>query len=66
MGIQTAGKVFYGGLLLRTSGTDYPKVRRQTLLAAKALDPTCALFKKTGNAWNAVAVPSTAGDSNCP
>ncbi|WP_331771557.1 M4 family metallopeptidase (plasmid) [Embleya sp. NBC_00888] len=66
VGIQTAGKVFYGGLLLRTSGTNYPKVRRQTLLAAKGLDPTCALFKKTRDAWNAVAVPATAGDPTCP
>ncbi|MFE2873445.1 M4 family metallopeptidase [Embleya sp. NPDC059259] len=66
VGIQLAGKVFYGGLLLRTSGTNYPKVRRQTLYAAKALDPTCALFKKTRDAWNAVGVPATAGDPTCP
>ncbi|MYW03616.1 M4 family peptidase, partial [Streptomyces sp. SID3343] len=66
VGIQTAGRVFYGGLLLRTSGTKYVQERRQTLAAAKALDPTCGVFLKTKAAWNAVRVPPAPGEPNCP
>ncbi|MYS87983.1 M4 family metallopeptidase [Embleya scabrispora] len=65
VGVQLAGKVFYGGLLLRTGGTNYPKLRGHTLRAAKALDPTCALYRKTRDAWNAVDVPATY-DTGCP
>ncbi|OLR91753.1 peptidase M28 [Actinokineospora bangkokensis] len=63
-GIQTAGKVFYGGMLLKTSGMTYKKYRTATLTAAKNLDASCALYNKTKAAWNAVSVPATA-DPTC-
>ncbi|GCD93066.1 M4 family metallopeptidase [Embleya hyalina] len=66
VGIKTAGRVFYGGLLLRPANTDYRKLRRITLQAAKVLDPTCGVWKSTRNAWNAVSVPANAGDPVCP
>lgn len=65
MGIQTAGKVFYGGMLLKTSGMTYKKYRTATLTAAKNLDSTCGLFNKTKAAWDAVSVPAQSGDPTC-
>ncbi|MGW9211467.1 M4 family metallopeptidase [Embleya sp. NPDC055664] len=65
-GIQTAGKIFYGGMLLKTSGMTYKKYRTATLKSAKALDSTCGLFNKTKAAWNAVSVPAQPGDPTCP
>ena len=65
MGIQSAGKVFYGGMLLKTSGMTYKKYRTATLTAAKNLDATCGLFNKTKAAWDAVSVPAQTGDPTC-
>ncbi|OPC83960.1 hypothetical protein B4N89_26215 [Embleya scabrispora] len=65
VGIQQAGKVFYGGMLLKTSGMTYKKYRTTTLTAAKSLDPTCALFNKTKAAWDAVSLPAQTGDPTC-
>ncbi|MFI1577443.1 M4 family metallopeptidase [Embleya sp. NPDC020630] len=65
VGIQNAGKVFYGGMLLKTSGMTYKKYRTTTLTAAKSLDPTCALFNKTKAAWDAVSLPAQTGDPTC-
>ncbi|TKT10838.1 peptidase M28 [Streptomyces galbus] len=65
IGIQNAGKVFYGGMLLKTSGMTYKKYRTATLTAAKNLDATCGLFTRTKAAWDAVSVPAQTGDPTC-
>lgn len=46
VGIQSAGKVFYGGMLLKTSGMTYKRYRTTTLTAAKNLDASCVLFDR--------------------
>ncbi|GLW54828.1 M28 family peptidase [Kitasatospora phosalacinea] len=65
VGIRDAGRVFYGGMLLKTSGMTYKKYRTATLTAAKNLDSTCNLFTRTKAAWDAVSVPAQAGDPTC-
>ncbi len=65
VGIQSAGKIFYGGMLLKTSGMTHKKYRTATLTAAKNLDSSCVLFNRTKDAWNAVAVPAQTGDPTC-
>ncbi|WP_439680832.1 M28 family peptidase [Embleya sp. MST-111070] len=65
VGIQKAGKIFYGGMLLKTGGMTYKKYRTATLKSAKTLDPTCGLFNKTKAAWNAISVPAQSGDPTC-
>ena len=66
VGIQNAGKIFYGGMLLKTSSMSYKKYRTATLSSAKSLDlATCGLFLKTKAAWDAISVPAQAGDPTC-
>ncbi|MFI6579489.1 M4 family metallopeptidase, partial [Embleya sp. NPDC050493] len=65
VGIQQAGKIFYGGMLLKTSGMTYKKYRTTTLTSAKTLDPTCVLFNKTKAAWDAVSLPAQPNDPTC-
>ncbi|MFC7886722.1 M20/M25/M40 family metallo-hydrolase [Streptomyces sp. NPDC057376] len=65
VGIQNAGKIFYGGMLLKTSGMTYKRYRTATLTAAKNLDTSCGLFNATKAAWNAVDVPAQSGDPAC-
>ena len=65
VGIRDAGRVFYGGMLLKTSGMTYKKYRTATLTAAKNLDPACALFNRAKAAWDAVSVPAQSGDPTC-
>ncbi|OKK22117.1 peptidase M28 [Streptomyces sp. CB00455] len=65
VGIQNAGKIFYGGMLLKTSSMSYKKYRTATLSSAKSLDTTCDLFTKTKAAWDAISVPAQAGDPTC-
>ncbi|GLZ37999.1 M4 family metallopeptidase [Actinokineospora sp. NBRC 105648] len=62
VGIKDAGKVFYGGMLLKTSGMTYKKYRVTTLTAAKNLDPTCNLYNRTKAAWNAISLPAQSGE----
>ncbi|GCD96607.1 M4 family metallopeptidase [Embleya hyalina] len=67
VGIKTAGRVFYGGLMGRPAGTNYPKLRMITVRAAKLLDPTCVAWKATRDAWSAVGIPVQPGEpSSCP
>ncbi|GLZ79516.1 peptidase M28 [Actinorhabdospora filicis] len=63
--VQTAGKIWMGGMLLKTSGMTYKKYRTATLTSAKNLDSTCGLFNKTKAAWDAVSVPAQPGDPTC-
>lgn len=66
VGIQNAGKIFYGGMLLKTSSMSYKKYRTATLSSAKNLDlTTCNLFNRTKAAWDAISVPAQAGDPTC-
>lgn len=65
VGVQNAGKIFYGGMLLKTSSMSYKKYRTATLSSAKSLDPTCDLFTKTKAAWDAISVPAQTGDPTC-
>lgn len=65
IGIQNAGKIFYGAMLLKTSGFTHVKYRTATLTAAKQLDSTCDLFNKTKAAWNAISVPAQSADPTC-
>ncbi|MGW4276720.1 M28 family peptidase [Streptomyces seoulensis] len=65
VGIQNAGKVFYGAMLLKTSGMTYKRYRTATLTAAKNLDAGCSLFDSTKAAWNAIGVTAQSGDPTC-
>ncbi|MFD8172311.1 M20/M25/M40 family metallo-hydrolase [Streptomyces sp. NPDC059709] len=65
IGIQNAGKIFYGGMLLKTSGMTYKRYRTTTLTAAKNLDASCDLFDATKAAWNAIDIPAQPGDPTC-
>ncbi|MEU8434868.1 M28 family peptidase [Streptomyces sp. NPDC029216] len=65
VGVQNAGKVFYGGMLLKTSSMSYKKYRTATLSSAKTLDASCDLFNKTKAAWDAISVPAQSGDPTC-
>ncbi|MEU6018178.1 M28 family peptidase [Streptomyces sp. NPDC047515] len=65
VGIQSAGKVFYGGMLLKTSGMTYKRYRTATLTAAKNLDSSCVLFDRTKAAWDAISVTAQSGDPTC-
>ena len=66
VGVQNAGKIFYGGMLLKTSSMSYKKYRTATLSSAKSLDlATCNLFNKTKAAWDAISVPAQPGDPTC-
>ncbi|MBO3739557.1 M4 family metallopeptidase [Actinoplanes flavus] len=65
VGIQTATKIFYNAMLMKTSSSSYLKYRTWTLTSAKALDSTCGLFNKTKAAWDAVSVPAQSADPTC-
>lgn len=65
VGVQNAGKIFYGGMLLKTSSMSYKKYRTATLSSAKSLDATCELFNKTKAAWDAISVPAQGTDPTC-
>lgn len=65
VGVQNAGKIFYGGMLLKTSSMSYKKYRTATLSSAKTLDASCDLFNKTKAAWDAISVPAQSGDPAC-
>ncbi|MFF7993526.1 M28 family peptidase [Kitasatospora xanthocidica] len=65
IGIKDAGRVFYGGMLLKTSGMTYKRYRTATLTAAKNLDPSCTFFNRAKAAWDAISVPAQSGDPSC-
>ncbi|MFJ9454044.1 M28 family peptidase [Kitasatospora sp. NPDC101447] len=65
IGIKDAGRVFYGGMLLKTSGMTYKRYRTATLTAAKNLDPSCTFFTRAKAAWDAISVPAQSGDPTC-
>ncbi len=67
LGIQTAGKIFYNGLLLKTSSWTHPKARVATLTAAKNLygSTDCTKFNTVKAAWDAISVPAQSGEPTC-
>ncbi|MBE8524250.1 M4 family metallopeptidase [Amycolatopsis sp. H6(2020)] len=66
IGIQKAGKIFYNGLLKKTSSWNHRAARKATLEAAVALFPgSCTEFAATKAAWDAVSVPAVSGEPAC-
>ena len=66
LGIQTAEKIMYNAMLLKTSGASYLKYRVWTLQAAKNLFPgSCTQFNTVKAAWTAVSVPAQSGEPTC-
>ncbi len=66
LSIQTAGKIYYNAMLMKTSTWKYVNIRTATLNAAKNLFPTsCTEFNSVKAAWNAVSVPAQAGEATC-
>ncbi|MGK5678363.1 M4 family metallopeptidase [Actinoplanes sp. URMC 104] len=66
LGIQTAMKIMYNAMLMKTSSSSYVKYRTWTLTAAKNLFPnSCAEFNTVKAAWDAVSVPAQSGDPTC-
>jgi Zn-dependent metalloprotease len=66
VGLQTATRIMYNAMLMKTTGASYLRYRTWTLTAAKNLTPgNCTLFNKTKAAWDAVSVPAQAADPTC-
>ncbi|MEO6088196.1 MAG: putative Ig domain-containing protein, partial [Umezawaea sp.] len=66
LGVQTAMKIFYNAMLIKTTGSSYVKYRTWTLTAAKNLYPgSCAEFNTVKAAWDAVSVPAQSADPTC-
>ncbi|MDX3190539.1 M4 family metallopeptidase [Streptomyces sp. MN03-5084-2B] len=66
VGIQKAGKIFYNGLLKKTSSWNHRAARKATLEAAVALFPgSCTEFAAAKAAWDAVSVPAVSGEPAC-
>ena len=65
VGIQTAQRIMYNAMLMKTSSSSYLKYRTWTLTAAKNLDASCGLYNKVKAAWNAVSVPAQTADPTC-
>ncbi|WP_439376803.1 M4 family metallopeptidase [Amycolatopsis lexingtonensis] len=63
VGIQKAGKIFYNGLLKKTSSWNHKAARKATLEAAIALFPgSCTEYNATKAAWDAVSVTTVSGE----
>jgi Zn-dependent metalloprotease len=66
LGIQSAIKIMYNAMLLKTSSSSYLKYRVWTLQAAKTLFPgSCTEFNTVKAAWTAVSVPAQSGEPTC-
>jgi Zn-dependent metalloprotease/subtilisin-like proprotein convertase family protein len=66
LGIQTAMRIMYNAMLMKTTGSSYLRYRTWTLQAAKNLFPgSCAEFNTVKAAWDAVSVPAQAADPTC-
>ncbi|RSM86972.1 peptidase M4 family protein [Kibdelosporangium aridum] len=66
IGIQKAGKIFYNGLLQKTTTWNHGAARKATLQAAVNLFPgSCTEFDATKAAWNAISVPAQTGEATC-
>ncbi|MGW7538383.1 M4 family metallopeptidase [Amycolatopsis sp. NPDC054798] len=66
IGVQKAGKIFYNGLLHKTSSWNHKAARKATLQAAVDLFPgSCTEFNATKAAWDAVSVGAVSGEATC-
>jgi hypothetical protein len=66
LGVQTAIRILYNAMLMKTSGSSYLRYRTWTLQAAKNLFPgSCDPFNTVKAAWDAVSVPAQPGDPTC-
>ena len=65
VGVQTAQRIMYNAMLMKTSSSSYLKYRTWTLTSAKNLDASCGLYNKVKAAWNAVSVPAQTADPTC-
>ena len=67
VGIQTAAKIFYNGLLLKTSSWNHGKARVATLTATKNLygNTDCTTFNRVKAAWAAISVSTQSGEPTC-
>jgi Zn-dependent metalloprotease len=66
IGVQTAIRIFYNAMLMKTTASSYLRYRTWTLTAAKNLTPgNCANFNAVKAAWDAVSVPAQTGDPTC-
>ncbi|MFJ7069550.1 M4 family metallopeptidase [Streptomyces sp. NPDC101115] len=64
IGVQKAGKIFMGALLMKTSSWNHLAARRATLATAKNTygSAECNAVK---TAWNAIGVPAQSGETDC-
>ncbi|GAA2802303.1 M4 family metallopeptidase [Streptomyces showdoensis] len=64
IGIQKAGKIFMGALLMKTSSWNHLAARKATLSTAKNTygSAECNAVKA---AWNAIGVPAQSGETDC-
>ena len=66
IGIQTAARIYYNGLLRKTSAWNYRAARLATVQAARALFPNNSVqCNTTKAAWSAVSVPAGATEPAC-
>jgi len=67
VGIQTAGKIFYNALLMKTTYWTHGKARIASLTATNNLYGTsdCTTFNRVKAAWDAVSVPAQSGEPTC-
>lgn len=66
LGVQSAIKILYNAMLIKTTGSSYLKYRTWTLKAALSLYPnSCTEFNTVKAAWDAVSVPAQSGDPTC-
>jgi Zn-dependent metalloprotease len=67
LGVQTAIKILYNAMLMKTSQSSYLRYRVWTLQAAKNLTPgNCTAYNTVKAAWNAISVPAQSGEPACP
>ncbi|MER7127425.1 M4 family metallopeptidase [Streptosporangium saharense] len=66
IGIQKAGRIFQGGLNLKTVPWTHGKARVATLKAAKSLYSGCVEFNAVKAAWTAISVGAQSGEPTCP
>src|SRR6185436_15988279 len=66
LGTQTAMRILYNAMLMKTTSSSYLRYRVWTLQAAKNLFPgSCTQFNTVRAAWNAVSVPAQTGEATC-
>ena len=67
VGIQTAGKIFYNAMLLKTTYWTHGAARKATLTATNNLYGTsdCTTFNRVKAAWDAISVPAQSGEATC-